>query len=38
MTLCLIRSVREDRTLVACTAFINAVLGTEFTEPISYTI
>lgn len=31
MTLCLIRSVREDRTLVACTAFINAVLGTEFT-------
>lgn len=38
MTLCLIRSVREDRTLVATTAFINAVLGSEFTEPISYPI
>jgi len=38
MQLCLLRSVREDRTLVASSAFINAVLGTEFTEPISYPI
>jgi dynein heavy chain len=28
MQLCLLRSVREDRTLVASSAFINAVLGT----------
>lgn len=36
--LCLIRSIREDRTLVAATQFINEILGLEFTKPISYPI
>lgn len=38
ISLCLVRSLREDRTLVAATQFINAVLGKEFTAPISYPI
>ena len=38
ISLCLVRSLREDRTLVAATQFINMVLGKEFTAPISYPI
>ena len=40
MQLCLIRSLREDRCLVACQQFISIseCLGKEFTEPISYPI
>jgi len=33
-----VRSIREDRTLVASTQFINYVLGKDFTAPISYPI
>ena len=38
MTLCLVRSLREDRTLVASNQFINSTLGQAFTAPISYPI
>lgn len=38
MSLCLVRSLREDRTLVSATQFINATLGKEFTAPLSYPI
>ncbi|CAK75138.1 unnamed protein product (macronuclear) [Paramecium tetraurelia] len=38
ISLCLVRSLKEDRTLVAATHFINATLGKEFTAPISYPI
>lgn len=36
MEMCLVRSVREDRTLVASSKFISAILGVEFTNPIAY--
>ena len=32
----LVRSVREDRTLVASSKFIAAILGQEYIDPISY--
>lgn len=38
ISLCLVRSLREDRTLVAATQFILSTLGKEFTAPISYPI
>jgi dynein heavy chain len=38
LTLCLLRSIREDRTLVATNNFINNILGKEFTNPVSYPI
>jgi dynein heavy chain len=38
INLCLVRSLREDRTLVASNGFINHVLGEDFTKPISYPI
>jgi len=38
MALCLVRSLREDRTMIACNLFINYILGKAFTEPISYPI
>ena len=34
--LCLIRSIREDRTLVSSAQFIFETLGEEFIKPISY--
>lgn len=33
--LCLIRSIREDRTLLACQQFITATLGEEYGTPIT---
>lgn len=36
MEMYLVRSVREDRTLVASAKFIAAILGQEFVDPISY--
>ena len=36
MELCLVRSVREDRTLVASNKFIGAILGSDYNDPISY--
>jgi dynein heavy chain len=33
--LCLIRSVREDRTVLACNKFLRKVLGDEFTQPVT---
>ena len=33
--LCLIRSLREDRTLLASTKFIRKVLGDEFVNPVT---
>jgi len=38
ISLCLVRALREDRTLVAATFFINSTLGKEFTAPLSYPI
>lgn len=38
MEMTLIRSVREDRTLVAASKFIAQVLGQEYVDPISYPI
>lgn len=38
MEMALVRSVREDRTLVASAKFIAAILGQEFIDPISYPI
>lgn len=38
MHLCLIRSVREDRTLVASQQFIKETLGSEYILPITDTI
>lgn len=38
LQLCLIRSIRVDRSLVACQQYITTVLGKEFTDPISYPI
>lgn len=38
LLICLVRSMREDRTLVSCSGFIMQVLGKEFTSPISYPI
>lgn len=34
--MCLVRSIREDRTLVSSSAFILHSIGKEFTQPISY--
>lgn len=36
MQMFLVRSVREDRTLVASSKFIAAILGQEYIDPISY--
>lgn len=36
MEMCLVRSVREDRTLVAGSKFIACTLGQEYVDPISY--
>lgn len=33
--LCLIRSFREDRTVLACNQFIKKTLGDYFTQPIT---
>lgn len=33
--LCLIRSLREDRTLLSSTKFIQETLGTQFTQPVT---
>jgi dynein heavy chain len=30
--------MREDRTLIAATQFISAILGKEFTDPLAYPI
>lgn len=38
MEMFLIRSVREDRTLVSASKFIASVLGPEYIEPLSYPI
>lgn len=38
MEMTLIRSVREDRTLVAASRFIAQVLGQQYVDPISYPI
>lgn len=38
ISLCLVRSLREDRTLIASQLFISMTLGKRFTEPISYPI
>lgn len=38
MKLCLVRSLREDRTLIASNQFIEATLDKSFTNPISYPI
>lgn len=38
MEMYLLRSVREDRTLVAASKFISSILGSEYTDPISYPI
>ena len=35
MQLCLIRALREDRTLLASTRFIKATLGEEYTAPVT---
>lgn len=36
MEMTLVRSVREDRTLVAASKFIAQILGQEYVDPISY--
>ena len=36
MEMVLVRSVREDRTLVAGAKFIAAILGQDYIDPISY--
>ena len=36
MEMTLVRCVREDRTLVASSKFIGAILGPDYVEPISY--
>jgi dynein heavy chain len=36
MEMYLVRSVREDRTLVGGARFISSVLGQEYVDPISY--
>ena len=38
LSVCLVRSIREDRTLVSSGNFILNVLGKEFTTPLSYPI
>lgn len=38
ISLCLVRALREDRTLIATTQFINLILGKQYTAPISYPI
>ncbi|KAL4465245.1 hypothetical protein ABPG74_001959 [Tetrahymena malaccensis] len=38
ITLCIVRSLRNDRTLIAAQNFISQVLGKEFTDPITYSI
>lgn len=38
MKMCLIRSIREDRTIMAANGFINAIVGEEYIKPISYPI
>mmetsp|Transcript_8591 Transcript_8591/g.9745 ORF Transcript_8591/g.9745 Transcript_8591/m.9745 type:complete len:2884 (-) Transcript_8591:1352-10003(-) len=38
LQLCLIRCVREDRTMLASTKFITEVLGTQYTQPVTDTI
>mmetsp|Transcript_44449 Transcript_44449/g.32542 ORF Transcript_44449/g.32542 Transcript_44449/m.32542 type:complete len:128 (+) Transcript_44449:2577-2960(+) len=35
MRLCLIRGLREDRTVLASVKFIQKVLGDEYTQPVS---
>ena len=36
MEMYLVRSVREDRTLVGASRFIACILGQQYVEPISY--
>ena len=36
--LCLIRALREDRTLLACNLFIKTQLSEEFIIPVNYPI
>ncbi|KAL4479549.1 hypothetical protein ABPG72_018535, partial [Tetrahymena utriculariae] len=38
ISLSLVRSLRNDRTLIAAQIFISQILGKEFTDPISYPI
>ena len=38
MEMYLVRSVREDRTLVAAQKFIAATLGQQYVDPISYPV
>ncbi len=38
MEMYLVRSVREDRTLVAGSRFIASVLGQDYVDPISYPV
>ena len=38
LTLCVVRSLRMDRTLIAATRFINNILSKKFTDPVSYPI
>jgi dynein heavy chain, axonemal len=33
--LCLVRSLREDRTVLACNQFIRDVMGEEYTQPVT---
>ena len=33
--LCIVRSLREDRTMLACQQFIQKVLGEEFSQPVT---
>lgn len=35
MHLCLVRSLREDRTMLACNQFIRDVLGEEYIQPVT---
>lgn len=38
MQMYLVRSVREDRTLVAGSRFISCILGQDYVDPISYPV
>ena len=35
MHMCLVRSLREDRTMLACAQFIQKVLGEEYSQPVT---
>lgn len=37
ISLCLVRALREDRTLIAANLFIESALGAAFTKPMSFT-